>query len=198
MLTGNLRFLAKMLPVPMGRMPRTMSLSAMASTTARKVPSPPATTTLSISSSTALLPASKPADLESVGIRKKYNFSVIGNIRTIKTISLEDLVELSPPFSGLVFKIDTEGHQCQFMAGRIGWLYRKGAIICLELDSAGNMDKFNETNKNVINQLLEVGYRLIWLDHRQPKEVLFITEYKEFINRNSLVIALPDCGPPKK
>ena len=129
--------------------------------------------------------------LKSLKFREKFNFSVIGNIRSIQTTTLEDLIKLSPSgFTSLV-KIDAEGHQSQFLTGRIGKFFANKVVICLELDSAKNMDKFGGSNKEIVNELLVEGYEVFWLDHRKPSDVVIVNKFENFMNRNSLIVAIP-------
>lgn len=130
--------------------------------------------------------------LKKLKFRKRYNFSVIGNCRKIKTTTLTELLSSVPTESQIVVKIDSEGHQSEFLRGKLEELFSKRVVVCLELDRPSKMREFHSSNKVIVDALITQGFSVLWLDHREPKDVILVQEFKDFMDRNSLVVALPD------
>lgn len=91
-------------------------------------------------------------------------------------------------------KLDVEGYQAKIVPGGREVLSRTRPVILMEFDAPGAANDFGVTNREVIEPLLDDGYRLVWGRHRrtdQPFQVLGLDDLTAEHEVNSLGVLVP-------
>ena len=120
----------------------------------------------------------------------RYDYNSYGPFYKISTISVPKLLS-KRTIEQIIMKIDAEGHQFKFLMPHIDYLYESGAILLIELDEPLKMQKLSGSNAELIDNLVERGFEIFWLDHRIPDGVFKIKELQSWMDKNSLIVCLP-------
>lgn len=90
-----------------------------------------------------------------------------------------------------LMKIDVEGFQAKIVPGALRTLERCKPIVLLEFDSSSSVNAFGTSNKEVIRPLFDLGYKLVWGDHRSRAGAFKPLKFEELNashERNSLAV----------
>lgn len=68
-------------------------------------------------------------------------------------------------------KIDVEGSQSRIVPGCMNTFRKFKPLILLEFDDPSSVNFCGISNKQVVKPLFDMGYRLVWADHRDPDAV---------------------------
>jgi FkbM family methyltransferase len=109
----------------------------------------------------------------------------------IRSTTLREIYSLNSNNDQEIYKIDAEGTQCVFLKPFIKELSEKNAIILLEQDAPHYMAKFGMTNNEMLKLFLDINYKAIWLDHREPNKIVEVKYIEPSMDRNSFLILLP-------
>ena len=109
----------------------------------------------------------------------------------IRSTTLREIYSLNSNNDQEIYKIDGEGTQCVFLKPFIKELSEKNAIILLEQDAPNYMAKFGMTNNEMLKLFLDMNYKAIWLDHREPNKIVEVKYIEPSMDRNSFLILLP-------
>ena len=88
-----------------------------------------------------------------------------------------------------IIKIDVEGFQAKILPGAMETIKRAQPFILLEFDSVSAVNSCGLSNKEIVKPLFELGYKLIWGNHRSYDDVFTLVAYDELSSlheRNSL------------
>lgn len=88
-----------------------------------------------------------------------------------------------------LIKIDVEGYQAKVIPGSLEKLRQHKPFVLLEFDSPVAVNSFGVTNREIVQPLFDMGYRLIWGNHRDAKGEFSILDQAtmgEMHERNSL------------
>ena len=123
--------------------------------------------------------------------KNKYKVTYDFKRYEINSVTLKDIFLKNTNHYQEIYKIDGEGTQCIFLKPYIKVLSEKKAIVLLELDHPKYMAKFKMTNNEMLKLFLKFDYTAIWLDHREPNEILNVNFLKPSMDKNSFLILLP-------
>jgi len=114
--------------------------------------------------------------------------------KQLDIVSIDDFARLTGFFPDLI-KIDVEGYQSRIMAGALQTIERAKPILLFELDEPETMRRFGTTNREVLQPLLDIGYRVYWCRaHRHSSARFFKLKTRTLSDeqeRDSLAVLLP-------
>jgi len=111
----------------------------------------------------------------------------------INVWSLDDFCKMKSIQPNLI-KLDVEGYQEKIIPGAMDIISKVRPVILLEFDGLNSVNTFGATNKKVIKPLIDMGYNLIWGNHRNQNARFKVMPWNELNNShevNSLGILLP-------
>lgn len=118
-----------------------------------------------------------------------------GQIKKVEQTELVSFLEHhAQSISRPVLKIDTEGHQADFLPPASSYLIDRRAIILLEFDGREKLQHYNTSNLAICAPFFAADYTIFWLDHRvlhQPAIKLDHSSAGTEVEKNSLAILLP-------
>ncbi|MFP5272970.1 FkbM family methyltransferase [Coleofasciculus sp.] len=112
------------------------------------------------------------------GTPKKKYFKQYFNQFNIDCWSIDDFCEKNYVMPDLI-KMDVEGFQAKIIPGAMKTLEKSKPFFLLEFDSLSKVNAFGLSNKEIVKPLFDMGYQLIWGNHRTQNSAFIPLNYND-------------------
>jgi len=92
--------------------------------------------------------------------------------------SIDDFCEENSVMPDLI-KMDVEGFQAKIIPGSMKTLEKSKPFFLLEFDSLSKVNAFGLSNKEIVKPLFDMGYQLIWGNHRTQNSAFIPLNYND-------------------